>query len=930
MRIIASAAALLLGLLATGCNGEVVGGGQRPAKVLVVSGDLQTGTVGKELAAPLVVRVVDEKARPIEGQIVNFRVTAGNGTVFAGAALTDKDGQARERWTLGTVAGDTQRVEARAVDPETGEALVFATFRAVGTPDVPAAVVAVGGSSFTGLPTLPLADSVAVFVRDVYGNAVPGQTVAWSVKQGGGSTSPASSVTGANGVARTQWTLGPQYEGTQVLEAAVGLTLSTQFTANVQIPAGAVLARVSGNAQTGTAGQPLDQPLVARVQRADGTPIPGIPVTFTIQPLFGSVSPATAVSDANGQVSVRWTLGIVAGGMQLQAAIPTGSTVAFTATSRPGPVAALQKVSGDGQQGPAGSVLADSLVVRVVDVYGNPVPGTTVAWSAASGSVSPASAVADANGRAATSYTLPAAGGPATVQASAAGAETVSFGAMSVASAVYMRILQPTANAVRGDQLQVIVAVDSANASVASVQATAGGRTVTLQPAAEPKTLTGTLSLAGTPVGPMELRVLATTVNGDTASVTRTFIHDARPTLSITAPARNTVARTQLRVDADCADDAGCTSLAVSVQAPAGGTVTLASGTTGVHTTVLLGGFDGEMLVLRFTATDTRSQTATASDTVFVESSTALTEVASAGAHLLDVDVGRVLYSDTAGSVWVRSGSAETMLAAGVYPAFARLHPYGAIFGSSSTRLLDWNAGTLYDLGGLNNQLVVEGTWALWSDGRDLYRRDLASRSNVQVASDANNDNNDLTAAGVVVYSNNALPFSGVDAYDIFRFDGAGTTRLTSDDDAVYWNLAPVTDGTNVLYAKAPKAFSPGYTGLWRDGAEILLPVGSYDANGGWIAWTALDGGGIRQIHTRSPDGTNRTATSTGTASDLRGLGADGTVVYANGGWLYAIRAPYTGTPTRIAHEWRGVGEPRFVNGDLMFFLGRTVFRVNY
>lgn len=930
---------LLLGLAGVAaCDSPTNSGPGAPAELAIVSGDLQTRTVGRELTSALVVRVTDDKGRPIEGQIVNFRVTAGGGTVFAGAALTDDDGQARERWTLGTVAGDTQRVEARAVDPATGAALVFAVFRAVGTPDVPAAVSAAGASSFTGLPMLPLADSVAVFVRDVYGNPVPGQTVVWTVRQGGGSVSPASSATGANGVARTRWTLGPQYEGAQVLEAAVGLTLSTQFTANVQLPAGAVIVKVSGDAQTGIVGQQLDQPLVVRVQRADGSPIAGIPVTFSLPATYGSISPATGVSDADGRVSVRWTLPQSPFGMQVTASIPTGSSVTFTGTSRPGPVASLQKVSGDGQQGRAGSVLADSLVVRAVDVYGNAVSGVQVTWSAASGSVSPATKVTGADGRGATAYTLPAASGAATVQASAPGVQPVSFTVMAEASPVYMRILQPTPNAVRGDNVQVLVAIDSANASIASVQASASGRTVALTPTSTPGQVAGTLQLAGTPAGPTELRVRAVTVNGDTAVVSVTFIHDAPPTLSVTAPLRNTVARPSLRLDVDCTDDAGpCTSVLVRAFGGPGAGQEIASGGTGVHTTVSLAAYDGRMVVLQYTGTDSRGQTRVLSDTVYVESSTALTEVASAGADVLDADAGggRVLYADTAGSVWMRTGATETLLAAGVYPREARLHPWGAFFGG--TRVYDWNRGTLHDLGPLNADLEVEGAWAIWNDGFTLYRRNLDAASNVTVHGNTINNRNDVTAGGVVVFGT-AAAASPEDSYEIFRYDGSVTTAITSDADGEFWNLFPLTDGTNVLFVKKDTRRFGEFVTLWRDGTETLLtgeranlaPRIHYDVNGGWVAWTRVDAGGVSQVHTRAPDGTERVVTAFGGGKELRALGADGTVVYSQNGLMYAIRAPYNAAPVQIAHDFGRLNLPRFVDGQLLFFLGRTVFRVNY
>jgi hypothetical protein len=98
-----------------------------PASVLVVSGDNQIDTVGTELPDALVARVVDDHSIPVKGQIVNFVVTSGGGSVFAGSAITNDSGIVQERWTLGTVAGQPQTIEARAVDNVTGAPLVFGT-----------------------------------------------------------------------------------------------------------------------------------------------------------------------------------------------------------------------------------------------------------------------------------------------------------------------------------------------------------------------------------------------------------------------------------------------------------------------------------------------------------------------------------------------------------------------------------------------------------------------------------------------------------------------------------------------------------------------------------------------------------------------------------------------------------------------------------
>lgn len=80
----------------------------------VISGDNQTGVVGTELPDPLVIRAF-QKGIPARGIVVNFHVTSGGGSMFAGAVITDNRGFAQDYWTLGTTAGAPQRVEVRAV-----------------------------------------------------------------------------------------------------------------------------------------------------------------------------------------------------------------------------------------------------------------------------------------------------------------------------------------------------------------------------------------------------------------------------------------------------------------------------------------------------------------------------------------------------------------------------------------------------------------------------------------------------------------------------------------------------------------------------------------------------------------------------------------------------------------------------------------------
>src|SRR3989441_2064926 len=135
-----SSLAQIAGLLAP-ASGNTVGDPDQPVGPLslsVVSGDNQSGPPGTELPNPLVALVEDSRGHAVRGQIVNFVVVSGGGSVFAGAAITGGDGIVQERWTLG--ASGPQRVEARAIDNATGAKLTFAIFTATLT-DVQAPVV---------------------------------------------------------------------------------------------------------------------------------------------------------------------------------------------------------------------------------------------------------------------------------------------------------------------------------------------------------------------------------------------------------------------------------------------------------------------------------------------------------------------------------------------------------------------------------------------------------------------------------------------------------------------------------------------------------------------------------------------------------------------------------------------------------------------
>lgn len=102
------------------------------AGIQAISGQDQVAPVGSTLPEAIVVRVVDANGKPVSGQTVDYRVTAGKGTLQIDGKVTDEAGLARAHWTLGTEPGKNT-VEARVLESQTNKVIATTTFTAEGT-----------------------------------------------------------------------------------------------------------------------------------------------------------------------------------------------------------------------------------------------------------------------------------------------------------------------------------------------------------------------------------------------------------------------------------------------------------------------------------------------------------------------------------------------------------------------------------------------------------------------------------------------------------------------------------------------------------------------------------------------------------------------------------------------------------------------------
>jgi adhesin/invasin len=249
---------------------------------------------------------------------------------------------------------------------------------------------------------------------------------------GGGTVEPASAITDADGRANTIFTLG-DLVGAQTVSATTASLPGASATFNatsVSTSAGNV-AVFAGNLQTALAATAVATAPAARVTDPQGNPVPGIPVEFAVAQGGGTVTGATATTDANGVATLgSWTLGPVAAINALTAtvtgltpvqflALGTGTNGAFT----------LAIGTGNGQTTLAGTAVPVVPTVVVQDSGGAPVQGVTIdfAVTAGTGALGNASTTTDAAGIASVgSWTLGTVGANA-FTASGLGLPSVSF-----------------------------------------------------------------------------------------------------------------------------------------------------------------------------------------------------------------------------------------------------------------------------------------------------------------------------------------------------------------------------------------------------------------------------------------------------------------------------------------------------------------------
>ncbi len=418
-----------------------------PATALAIaSGDQQTDSVGRALAAPLAAKVTDQFGGAVSGAAVAWTVASGTGTLGGVTTTTDAQGVARNTYTLGSVIGtETVRATVAGVTGAAGTAL----FTATAISRAASIITLVSGGAQSGIAGTALTTPLVLRVADALNNPVSNVAVTLSASAGGVTFAPATSSTDVNGRVSTLVTLGPVASVVTVTAAAGAISTTTTFT----IGAGAAtkFAFVQPAPASITVGGSTTVVSV-RLQDAFGNPVrqTGVTVTATVVTTpVGSGGTFTATTDAEGIATFTFpsytgTVGSL---------VVTFNAVGITPLSTPtvvvvaGGAAQLLVSAQPALTAIAGALLAPQPVIQLADAGGNPL---------ATSGVPVVAAIQSGGG------TL---GGTTTVQTDAAG--KAAFTSLFISGTIGQRILSFTSGSLTPAVSQPIsIAVGSASSLV--------------------------------------------------------------------------------------------------------------------------------------------------------------------------------------------------------------------------------------------------------------------------------------------------------------------------------------------------------------------------------------------------------------------------------------------------------------------------------
>jgi len=388
-------------------SGMVVTRGAGGTAIMVSVGDKSVKSRIYVVQRPAGLRVTDSLFRLPEG---------GQGR--PGAHLVDVRGQEIKGSTTRWRSADPSIATVDSAGAAVGVAPGRTTFTAswdgmvaqlpVEVYPVPSSLTVLSGDGQRAPAGRRVSQPVTVQVVSRSGRPISGVPVRFLLEEGAGQAEPVADTSDTQGIARALWTLGG-LPGRQALTVtAEGVASSAVVRAEAEPVAANTRITVLNAALEGPAGATLPEPVGVRVTDTSGVALVDVPVAWSAGD-DGAVLASESRTDSLGEARARWTLGPKSGTQRAYVQVGSPRTVprfAISAAALPGAAAKASIVGDPKREGSVGRMLRPSVVIKVVDRAGNPVPGVPVKVQTASGTVSDSMLSTDSIGSVTVPWTL--------------------------------------------------------------------------------------------------------------------------------------------------------------------------------------------------------------------------------------------------------------------------------------------------------------------------------------------------------------------------------------------------------------------------------------------------------------------------------------------------------------------------------------------
>lgn len=450
-------------------------------------------------------------------------------------------------------------------------------------------------------------------------------------------------------------------------------------------------------------------------------------------------------------------------------------------------------------------------------------------------------------------------------------------------------ILYPTKNQLIGNKLDISVSVQS-TMEIITVLASVENQQSNLIYNNQTGLFEGSLSLSSLIQDTLTLNIKVTDIDNNSYSKNVQFIYDTPPNISVITPLNYSLARPTAKFNISCSEqnDKDC-RMNVSIESSV-----IIEGGSEIIEEFDLSDYEGSQITLLFTAIDDRNQRTSVSRVIYVESSPFLKQIEQVAYPISDFDGNNLLYAKDTVDAEVydlnTSGIITIPFGDRIQSDNLFLTNKGVIFqrftnSSLGKGLYEWTDNTINLLTSSinsNYSVTVSGDYIIWSEGKNLFRRELSNGTTTIISNNAGNWGNDVSMNGEVAYWDNS--------YDIHFLKDNIDTKLTNA--SVLWNTYVKTNGDLLIYRKHdPCCTNQKYALVIHDGVEEIIlrdfqdredTYGSYQINNQYIAYGRLGNIGQNHIWIRESSGENHQITYFGNDSKLELLNSLGDVCFIN------------------------------------------------